>query len=427
MSADFRGPATAAPTAGGHLTPGENLRAEIERLGLDQIAVAEATGVSRQSINNIVNNRQPISRAMAARLGVLTGHDKDYWLQSSFAASNAARAGARRVAAAESRPFGVRVNHEIVDDIRSGVMSVDPFDEDNVHLASIDLTLDDFILTTEGKKIDISDGQSFRLEAGRTINVSTREWIKLPGHYIARVGAMNSLARIGIMTSHGFQIDPGFEGHLQFCVFNAGGRDFELRSGMPVISIEIMPLGATPTDNARAAEHVRTAGDRSPVISIFRNDVCDKKIRDSIRSCVKLDVQGDKVKARILELDIEIYAGSADDAAANAVNCALGALLALRDNPKSAAAERAKYQRFFGEIADNIYFDAEETRRALACFGFPSEAGGALIVTLRGGEEAVVHLPSRNSSISLRHLARRLSEDPLALILILAGLVAYRA
>lgn len=422
MSADFRGTATAAQAVGGHLTPGEHLRAEIERLGLDQIAVAEATGVSRQSINNIVNNRQPISRAMASRLGALTGHDKDYWLQSSFAAGHTARPGARRAATVEPRPFGVRVNHEIVADIKNGVVAIDPFDESNVQFASIDLTLDDFILTTEGKKVDISDGHSFTLAAGRTVNVSTREWIRLPGHYIGRVGAMNSLARIGIMASHGFQIDPGFEGHLQFCVFNAGGRDFELRSGMPVISIEIMPLGSTPTDNVRAAEHVRTAADRSPVISIFRNDVCNKKIRDSIRGCVKLDVQGDKVKARILELDIEIFAGSADDAAANAVTGALGALLALRANPKSAAAERAKYQRFFGEIADTIYFDAEETRRALACFGFTSEAGGALIVTLRDGEEAVIHLPSRNSSISLRHLARRLNEDPLALILVLAGL-----
>ena len=84
MSADIRGNAAADLEADGDLTPGEHLRAEIERLGLDQVAVSNATGVSRQSINNIVNGRQPISRAMAGKLGRLTGHSSDYWLQSSF-------------------------------------------------------------------------------------------------------------------------------------------------------------------------------------------------------------------------------------------------------------------------------------------------------------------------------------------------------
>jgi addiction module HigA family antidote len=71
-------------------TPGAHLRAEIERLGLDQVAIAEATGVSRQTINNIVNGRQAISRAMAAKLGRLTGRSSDYWLRSRFS-----RAGRR--------------------------------------------------------------------------------------------------------------------------------------------------------------------------------------------------------------------------------------------------------------------------------------------------------------------------------------------
>lgn len=61
MSADRRRKRAAL----GELTPGQHLRAEIEKLGLDQVSVSQATGVSRQSINNIVNDRQPISRAMA--------------------------------------------------------------------------------------------------------------------------------------------------------------------------------------------------------------------------------------------------------------------------------------------------------------------------------------------------------------------------
>src|SRR5262245_47474451 len=66
------------------LSPGAHLRAEIERLGLDQVEVAEATGVSRQTINNIVNDRQPISRSMAGKLGRLTKRPSDYWLRANF-------------------------------------------------------------------------------------------------------------------------------------------------------------------------------------------------------------------------------------------------------------------------------------------------------------------------------------------------------
>src|SRR3977135_2343381 len=84
MLGDVRVRTPGGSESGAELTPGEHLRAEIERLGLDQVAVADAAGVSRQTINNIVNGRQPISRAMAARLGRLTDRSSDYWLRSSF-------------------------------------------------------------------------------------------------------------------------------------------------------------------------------------------------------------------------------------------------------------------------------------------------------------------------------------------------------
>ncbi len=256
MSAERRSDAT-ADLAAGELKPGEHLRAEIERLGLDQIAVSKATGVSRQSINNIVNGRQAISRAMASRLGRLTGHSSDYWLRASFPRKKQKRASARD----ELRPLGVGVlvNHQIVRAVKEGIIGIDPFDEANVRLASLDLTLDDFVITADGDKVDISRGARFLLKGGRAVNVCTKERLEFPNDYIGRVGARASLAKLGIVTSHGFQIDPGYKGNLQFCLFNAGARDVELRGGDPVISIEIMPLSATPVfDGTRAAASTKT-------------------------------------------------------------------------------------------------------------------------------------------------------------------------
>ncbi|MGA7974040.1 MAG: HigA family addiction module antitoxin, partial [Pseudolabrys sp.] len=177
MSAEFRGNATAS-VLGDTLAPGEHLRAEIERLGLDQIAVSQATGVSRQTINNIVNGRQPISRAMAGKLGRLTGRSSDYWLRAEFPRPGEAH-GAATTADDSARPLGVGVlvNHQIERAVKDGIIEIDPFEDANLQPASIDLTLDDFIITTAGEKIDITDGQTFVLRAGLAVNVSTKEWI----------------------------------------------------------------------------------------------------------------------------------------------------------------------------------------------------------------------------------------------------------
>jgi dCTP deaminase len=238
MSADFRG---GAATAGGELTPGEHLRAEIERLGLDQVAVSQATGVSRQSINNIVNGRQPISRAMADKLGRLTGHSADYWLRARFPHP------AKHPAEPPHGP-GILVNHQIVRAVRDGIIGVDPFDESHVQRASLNLTLDDVAVTASGERLDIGAGQSFVLPGGQMVGVSTREWIAFPENYLGRVGAITALARIGVMTTHGFQVDPGFRGNLQFCLFNAGTQNFRMRGGDPIVGLEIVSLGVLPSE-----------------------------------------------------------------------------------------------------------------------------------------------------------------------------------
>jgi deoxycytidine triphosphate deaminase/addiction module HigA family antidote len=254
MSADTRRNKTAG-ASGGELTPGEHLRAEIERLGLDQVAVSQATGVSRQTINNIVNGRQPISRAMAGKLGRLTGHTSDYWLRASFPRAGAARRLAKS-GRDSARPLGVGVlvDHQIVRAVKAGIIEIDPFDEANVRPASVSLTLDEFITTTAGDRVDINDGQTFVLRSGRTVNICTRERIALPRDYIGRAGPVSDLAGLGVMTSQGFQIEPGFNGHLHFCVFNAGNNDITLRAGVPLISLELMPLSATPTTTGRGVK-----------------------------------------------------------------------------------------------------------------------------------------------------------------------------
>jgi dCTP deaminase len=366
---------------------------------------------------------------MAAKLGRLTGHTSDYWLRAAFprAAINGARTKSMKAAATPVRPLGVGVlvNHQIVRAVKDGIIGIDPFDEANVQMASIDLTLDDFVITGDGEEVDVSD-QGYVLKGGRAVNVSTKEWVEFPQDYIGRVGAMASLASLGIITSHGFQIDPGFKGNLHCCIFNAGLKDFELRGGASIVSVEIMPLSATPAYDESAARQRIEAQDRDRIASIFRNDVCDRLIRDAIRRRVLIEFGNDGAKARLSDLSIEILDASADAALADTVQSALNGLQTLRAKPGAAREDREKYASFFGDIAERLYLTGEQARWALRCLGLPIGTADRLVATLRDGADAVIPLPTKSARVSLRHLARQLREDPLDLILMLAGARLYQ-
>ena len=61
--------------------PGEFIREDIlEEFGLTQSALAERLGVSRRTINQLVNEQRSVSADMAIRLGKLTGTTPQLWL-----------------------------------------------------------------------------------------------------------------------------------------------------------------------------------------------------------------------------------------------------------------------------------------------------------------------------------------------------------
>lgn len=218
------------------LSPGEHLRREIERLGFDQAGVSKALGVTRQAINNVVNDRQPISRAMAAKLGRLMGRSSDYWLRESYP-----RRGRMREHDS-ARPIGVLVNHQIIRVVKDGILGIDPFVTTNVRSAAIELTLDEDIVTSDERTTDISGRNTFLLAPGSTVRGKTKERIGFPLDYLGRIGALPRLVSSSIITSIALQVAPGFKGQVPFCMFNAGAAPFQLRAGDPMLSLEITAL-----------------------------------------------------------------------------------------------------------------------------------------------------------------------------------------
>jgi len=63
------------------VSPGSVLREEIEkRLGISQERLARAIGVSRLTINEIVNEKRTVTAEMALKLAKALGTDPEFWL-----------------------------------------------------------------------------------------------------------------------------------------------------------------------------------------------------------------------------------------------------------------------------------------------------------------------------------------------------------
>ena len=74
--------------------PGELLREDVlPALGMTKVEVAEALGISRQHLYDIVNEKKPVSPEIAVRLGAAFGDGAEVWLrmQAAFDAWHAER------------------------------------------------------------------------------------------------------------------------------------------------------------------------------------------------------------------------------------------------------------------------------------------------------------------------------------------------
>lgn len=83
--------------------PGEMLREDfLPDYGLTVGGLAEAIGVSRQSVNELVRERRAVRHEMALRLSRLFGNSAEFWLNAQRAvdlrdARNAIRKDVRRI------------------------------------------------------------------------------------------------------------------------------------------------------------------------------------------------------------------------------------------------------------------------------------------------------------------------------------------
>ena len=87
--------------------PGEFLKEILDELGLSQVALAQALGISTMRVSHVLKGSRPVTAELALRLGRVMGQTPQYWLnlQSAYdlklaqLANQTSLSGLRRLAA----------------------------------------------------------------------------------------------------------------------------------------------------------------------------------------------------------------------------------------------------------------------------------------------------------------------------------------
>jgi dCTP deaminase len=167
------------------------------------------------------------------------------------------------------RPMAVLTRDVILEEMRSERIVIDPFVEDQLGAASIDLTLGDEIRVIEngGGPIDITDDSDYRnhtsvrslaepyvLAPGATIHGITRELVRLPPDICGFLEGRSRFARLGLMIHvTSAMVQPGACNRQVLEMGNISGHPLRIHAGVRVCQLVLMRTEGTAVYAGRFA------------------------------------------------------------------------------------------------------------------------------------------------------------------------------
>jgi dCTP deaminase len=161
-------------------------------------------------------------------------------------------------------------DRDLVSEIKSGQLGLDPFEPSLVQPSSIDVRLDRLFRVFNNHLythidpaerqddltalVDVPDGQAFILHPGEFVLASTLETVTLGRQLAARLEGKSSLGRLGLLvhSTAGF-IDPGFSGHVTLELSNVASLPIRLWPGMKIGHICVLRL-SSPAEHPYGSE-----------------------------------------------------------------------------------------------------------------------------------------------------------------------------
>jgi dCTP deaminase len=99
--------------------------------------------------------------------------------------------------------------------------------------------------------LQLGTGQSFSIPPGQFAFLLTKECVKIPRDVIAFISLKSRTKYKGLVNVSGFHVDPGFEGHLIYAVYNVGPQAILVDEGDPLFLIWFADLDRKDTEYYR--------------------------------------------------------------------------------------------------------------------------------------------------------------------------------
>lgn len=156
-------------------------------------------------------------------------------------------------------------DRDLIAEIKSGRLALDPFDATLVQPSSIDVRLDRMFRVFNNMKythidpsqqqddltslVEVDDGEPFVLHPNEFVLGSTLESVTLADDLAGRLEGKSSLGRLGLLThsTAGF-IDPGFSGHVTLELSNVANLPITLWPGMKIGQLCIFRLSSPASE-----------------------------------------------------------------------------------------------------------------------------------------------------------------------------------
>jgi dCTP deaminase len=143
--------------------------------------------------------------------------------------------------------------------IEEGRIKIEPWDDERVQPASVDLRLGDSFRVFHNyrttaidlreppenltEEVTVGKDAPFVIHPGEFVLGRTLEWVELPDDIVARIEGKSSLGRLGLIVhaTAGF-VDPGFSGTLTLEITNLTRVPIILWPGKPIAQLSFMAL-----------------------------------------------------------------------------------------------------------------------------------------------------------------------------------------
>ena len=136
----------------------------------------------------------------------------------------------------------------IRDALLAGTLMVDPFDEELLQPASLDMRLgDQFLVPQPSNGVSTEFGDSvpyaevvtdrYVLPANSFVLARTREVVSLPQDLTAFVEGRSSIGRLGLFIQNAGWVDPGFRGSITLELYNGLSHSIVLSAGWRVCQL----------------------------------------------------------------------------------------------------------------------------------------------------------------------------------------------